>query len=61
MPYTIVTGETIEILIEKINLLQGQGWYTQGGVSYSPKDNLYNLSQVFSNELVELKTIGVGG
>lgn len=46
MGYEIVTATTIEMLVEKINLLHRQGWITQGGVSYSSKDKVYIQSMI---------------
>lgn len=54
MAYSIVTGNTIEILIEKVNLLEKQGWYTQGGVSYSSKEKIYLQAMITGVEFEEL-------
>lgn len=47
--YQIVTAQSPKLLEDKVNLLMGMGWITQGGVSYSSKDKIYMQSMIVLN------------
>lgn len=51
MSYQIVTAKTIDILVEKVNILQRQGWITQGGAELVPKYKIFMQTMISMNDL----------
>ena len=55
--YNILTGNSMEVLTDKVNTAMNNGWVPQGGINSYHRDNQVNAS-THSGALWQLKPIG---